>query len=137
MRNIQQNIIVRFSHYSLRLEFLSCSSTGILILLAVSVVSAENIYTENPDTYLVKLKVLQSCEHMLRLPGKYKSDLPIISCVVKQKFPDWKTVHMPYLSPTLMYSSGIGRYPVLDSMINTGFTETFSSRMHTLQSKQP
>ncbi len=85
MRNIQQNIIVRFSHYSLRLEFLSCSSTGILILLAVSVVSAGNIYTENPDTYLVKLKVLQSCEHMLRLPGKYKSDLPIISCVVKQK----------------------------------------------------
>lgn len=110
-------------------------------MLILSVVSAGNIYTENPDTYLVKLKVLQAGEHMLPMSGKYKNDLPLHFLHSKEKppslFPDWSTVHILYLSPTLMYSLGIDRYLAVDSMINTGFTEIFSTRIRVLQSKQP
>lgn len=66
-----------FSHYSLRPVFLSCFIVGLSILLTVSIVSAGNIYTENPDTYLTRLKVLQPGDRMLLLPGEYKNGLPI------------------------------------------------------------
>lgn len=70
-------MITRFSHYSLRQGFLSRFSAGISIFLTVSAVSAGNIYTENPDTYLARLKILQPGDHMLLLPGEYKNGLPI------------------------------------------------------------
>lgn len=55
-------------HFSLLLFFIECGLVSAF---------ASRVFTENPDTYLARLKTLAPGDHLHLLPGEYKDGLPI------------------------------------------------------------
>ncbi len=89
--------------------------TVFLILLVASTSFAGEIYTENPDTYLARLKLLQPGDQLRLLPGEYKNGLPVHFLQGKAEAPI--LISGPQHKPYAIFSGQRGRNTV--SILNS------------------
>jgi hypothetical protein len=87
------------------------------VLFGISSGFAGTTYTANPDTYLARLKILESGAHLQLMPGEYKHGLPVLYLHGTEQAPI--TISGPDKEPRAVFVARPGHNTV--SIINSSY----------------